>query len=68
MSKDGIRNIQIEESLFLTCIVPLDLSSFAGGKKTTLWRNLKPSSTLYCRLLRFQFEKESKDIIISEEA
>ena len=68
VSKDGIRIIQIEESLFLTCIVPLDLSSFAGGKKTTLWRNLKPSSTLYCRPLRFQFEKESKDIIISEEA
>ena len=59
VSKDCIRNIQVEESLFLTCIVPLDLSSFAGGKETTLWQNLKPSSTLYCRPLRFQFEKES---------
>ena len=36
-----------EESLFLTCMVPLKLVDKNNG--AVYWENKRPSSTLYCR-------------------
>ena len=62
------RNLNIEDSLFLTCTVPLELSDSNGN---SIWMNLKPSSTLlvysiYCRTMRFRFVKEKKQVFIEE--
>nr|XP_047130034.1 uncharacterized protein LOC124809977 [Hydra vulgaris] len=61
------RNLKSEESLFITCFVPLELSSIVNDKKIILWRNSKPSSTLYCRPLQFKFVEETADLLCSEE-
>ena len=53
----------VEQSLFLTCMVPLKLKSF----NKVIWENNKPSSTLFCRLIRFRYVKESKETILEEE-
>ena len=53
-----------EQSLFLSCIVPIKLYIEESGE--LLWTNEKPSSTLYCRPVRFQYVKESADVIIQE--
>ena len=55
----------IEESLFMTCMVPLQLRIVETGE--ILWNNEKPSSTLYCRPIRFRYTKETKEIILEEE-
>jgi len=60
-------NFSDEENLFITCVVPLELAGF-GDKSTVVWRNPKPSSTQFCRPLRFQFKHESQEVIKEEEA
>ena len=35
----GDRNLKKEESLFITCLAPLELSGFCNNKKVLLWRN-----------------------------
>ena len=35
---------------------------------TVIWRNPKPSATLYCQPLRFKFEIESTNLIFIKEA
>ncbi|XP_065684152.1 uncharacterized protein LOC136087603 isoform X1 [Hydra vulgaris] len=62
----GDRNLKKEESLFITCLAPLELSGFCNNKKVLLWRNVKPSSTAYCRPIRFSFQNESKAVFIEE--
>ena len=52
-----------EKSLFLNCMVPLKLKS----SNKVIWENNKPSYTLYCRLICFRYEKESKERILEEE-
>ena len=52
-----------EESLFCSTVVPLQL--VIEGKES--WRNPKPSSTRLCRPVRLQFEKETAELIKSEE-
>jgi hypothetical protein len=60
------RDLASEQSLFMTCIVPLQLYFFKDGKRQIVWQNPKPSSTLYCRPLRFVFQKENTDAIMTE--
>ena len=55
-----------EECLFMTCIVPLELSGFYNNKNVVVWRNEKPSSTAYCRPVRFSFQKETKNVVEEE--
>ena len=52
-----------EENLFCSTVVPLQL--VIEGKES--WRNPKPSSTRLCRPVRLQFEKETAELIKSEE-
>ena len=60
------RNLKNEECLFMTCIVPLELSGFYNNKNVVVWRNEKPSSTAYCRPVRFSFQKETKNVVEEE--
>ena len=53
----------VQQNLFLTCMVPLKLKS----SNKVIWENNKPSYTLYCRLICFRYEKESKERILEEE-
>ena len=62
----GDRDLKKEESLFITRLAPLELSGFCNNKKVLLWRNDKPSSTAYCRPIRFSFQKESKAVVLEE--
>ena len=57
------RNIQEEASLFF----PLQLTGYDGTTKYIFWRNPAPSSTHYCRPLRFCFVKETKEVLLAEE-
>eukprot|EP00733_Pompholyxophrys_punicea_P000940 Pompholyxophrys_punicea_v1_NODE_378_length_2095_cov_23.619608.p1 type:complete len:497 gc:universal NODE_378_length_2095_cov_23.619608:1657-167(-) len=53
-----------DSSLFSTNLVPLRLICLKSN--TVVWNNPCPSSVSFCRPLRIQFEKESKDLNISE--
>ena len=53
------------EFLFLIALCPLKLVNDNTGKE--LWKNPHPSSTLYCRPLKFTFIKENATLIINEE-
>ncbi|XP_039233158.1 uncharacterized protein LOC120322169 [Drosophila yakuba] len=54
-----------DKSLFVTSYVPLQLISKSGNK--IIWKNPRPSSTRYCRPIRFQFQKETSQLSINEE-
>ena len=55
--------------LFLTSFVPLGLQrSDADSSRLTYWRNPKPSSTRFCRPIKFEFVKESSSVILAEVA
>lgn len=49
--------IQSDASVMMTSIVPLQLKS----KEKIIWENPLPSSTRYCRPMRFFFQKETTD-------
>ena len=59
-----LASIAVEESLFLTCLVPLQIRNKETGE--VVWTNPRPSSTLYCRPIRFQYVKESRDTVTEE--
>jgi hypothetical protein len=46
-------------NVLTTSMVPLQLYGFYGDKKTIIWQNSRPSSTSYCRPIRFRFTKET---------
>ena len=45
-----LASIAVEESLFLTCMVPLQVKNTLTD--VIIWQNPKPSSTHYCRPIR----------------
>jgi len=53
-------------SLFVTSYVPLRLISQLDESKI-IWKNPRPSSTRFCRPIRFQFKKETTQFSIDEE-
>ena len=59
-----LASIAVEESLFLTCVVPLQIRSKETDE--VVWTNSKPSSTLYCKPIRFKYIKESKNVVVEE--
>ena len=63
---DDTSELNIDESLYITCLVPLELYYFKDDKKQVVWRNPKPSSTSYCSPLRFIYRKESKEVVLAE--
>lgn len=64
--KQKFSNNDLEDkSLFVTSYVPLQLISKTDHK--IIWKNRRPSSTRYCRPVRFQFKKETTKLAIEEE-
>ena len=55
---DEEENLKIEENLFLTCMVPVQIKDVKTGN--VLWTNAKTSSTLYTRPVSFKYCKENK--------
>lgn len=52
-----------DDSVFVSSMVPLKLI----GENGPVWENPRPSSTRFCRPIRLQFIKETKEVITSEE-
>lgn len=57
-----------DSSLFVTSYVPLKLVLNNTSGTDLVWKNPRPSSTRYCRPIRFQFLKETLPITKSEAA
>ncbi|GBM68083.1 hypothetical protein AVEN_66748-1 [Araneus ventricosus] len=55
-----------DESHFSICVVPLQINSGTDDSKSVIWKNPVPSSTKYCRPIKFIFAKESTDLITTE--
>ena len=55
---DEERNLKIEENLFLTWMVPIQIKDVKTGN--VLWTNAKTSSTLYTHPVSFKYCKENK--------
>lgn len=55
-----------DEYLFLVAFVPLKLVECDSGQ--VLWVNPRPSSTLFCRPLKFLFMKENANLIRAEDS
>ena len=59
------RNFKNESGMFMTCLVPLKIVKRTSEKnEVIIWENKKPSSTRYCRPIKFEFIKETDDVII----
>lgn len=54
-----------ESSLLATTVIPLRLLDTSG---TILWNNRTPQSTRFCRPLKLEFIKETKEVILKEES
>lgn len=52
-----------DTNLFMSSMVPLRLYS---DKNTPIWVNSSPSSTRYCRPIKFEFAKETKELVLKE--
>ncbi|CAH2092745.1 unnamed protein product [Euphydryas editha] len=50
-----------DANIFLTSLVPLHLHE-KGNMLQVQWKNARTSSTRYCRLVRFQFLKETAEV------
>lgn len=65
--KQSFANSSLDDSsLFVTSYVPLQVVNNSDNK--ILWKNPRPSSTRYCRPIRFQFVKESSTVSKNEES
>jgi hypothetical protein len=53
-----------DSSVFMSSLVPLKLVS----NHSTIWENPKPSSTTFCRPIKFEFCKETAEYVKQEEA
>lgn len=53
-----------DADMFVTSLVPLQIISCINGK--IIWENSRANSTRYCRIIRFQFKKETPELIKSE--
>lgn len=52
-----------DEFLFVFSLVPLQLRDETG---IIVWQNPRPSSTLYCRPIKFMFSKETTQLTVTE--
>lgn len=54
-----------DSSVIIICLVPLQLRDFEDETKI-LWENPVPSSTRFCRAIKFIFSKETPEITVDE--
>lgn len=57
-----VKNTFTDNAVFIISFVPLQLVAH----KNIIWKNERPSSTIYCRPIKFQFIKESNSMIMNE--
>lgn len=50
-------------TIFMICIVQISLKFIQGSIVIEVWKNQRSSSTMYCRMLRFAYQKESTENI-----
>lgn len=55
-----------DSSMFFISIVLLQLYATLNERKVIIWNNPAPSSTRYCRPIKFLFTKETRDVILRE--
>ncbi|KAL4104318.1 hypothetical protein QTP88_019619 [Uroleucon formosanum] len=62
------QNAITDNSIVLFCIVPLRLTGVikVSNTRVILWENPTPSSTRYCRPLKFLYAKETKEVTKTE--
>lgn len=53
-----------DASVLMTSMVPLSLK--VDGTDEIIWENPHPASTRYCRPIKFEFAKETKEKVLSE--
>lgn len=58
-----INSDDTDEFLFVFSLVPLQL---IDGSSNIAWQNPRPSSTMYCRPIKFIFSKETTEMTVSE--
>ncbi|KAE8739180.1 hypothetical protein FOCC_FOCC015321 [Frankliniella occidentalis] len=56
-----------KDCMFLTSMAPVQMR-LESNKNTVVWQNPRPSSTRYCRPIRFQQRAETKQLLIQESA
>ena len=62
------RNLVQESCFFVTCMVPLQISGQAEeNEEVIVWKNDTPSSSFYCRPIRFKYIKETSEVLVEEE-
>ncbi|XP_066990453.1 uncharacterized protein [Macrobrachium rosenbergii] len=63
------RNLAAENSLYITCMVPLELNVTLLNRenKIVIWKNAKPSSSLFIRPITFKFSKETRQVLADED-
>ncbi|KAK3919944.1 Acetyl-coenzyme A synthetase, partial [Frankliniella fusca] len=49
-------------SIFLTAMVPLRITKMTSNAEKIVWVKQTPSSTRFCRLLSFEFTKETEEL------
>lgn len=56
-------------SMFLITVVPLEIKGRDPKTKEIkrIWSNKRPSSTLYCRPVKFLFKQETEELIRQED-
>lgn len=57
-----------DSDLFMFSLVPLKFQCTIDEKKITIWQNPRPSSTRFCRPIKFMFKKETKENTLIEVA
>lgn len=55
-----------DANILTTSLVPLQLHGFNKMNQVIIWKNPRPSSTSFCRPIRFRFVKETDNSIIEE--
>lgn len=57
-----------DSNLMLSSLVPIQLYGYEknSSNKKVIWQNPRPSSTRYCRPIKFEFKKETKETIKQE--
>lgn len=63
---ENTTNDVCDGDLFLFSLVPLQLQCDVENNKTVLWKNPRPSSTRFCRPIKYMFKKETAQTTLEE--
>lgn len=55
-----------DETIFIISVVPLTLEINDARGQTVVWRNPQPGSTRYCRMISFEYAKETPEKTVTD--